>query len=82
MPTKLVPAKLVKKVTCCGALEELESKGPTFCRPMAINITSGGFKCSQWAVSLIKLTKAGNVSKKNGPLVFLNFCPFCGKELE
>jgi hypothetical protein len=32
-------------------------------------------------VHLYKETPSGNISKKGGTTVFLNFCPWCGEQL-
>lgn len=67
---------------CCGILERLGKEYDLpFYRPLMLdqdhNVVAGG-----WSVRLLALTPSGNVSKRSHTTVRLNFCPFCGKELE
>lgn len=69
-----------EEVVCCGLIEEVASKFDLpFERPFLVG--SLDFEVGGWALRLLKLTPAGNISKKGGAFIFLNFCLFCGATL-
>ena len=54
--------------------------GP-FEKPISWNRETGELKVDVWQVKVYKLTKAGNIAKKGGGYLRLNYCPICGEKL-
>lgn len=67
--------------TCCGGLEEMKKRGFPFIQPMVVDMKAGRMTFRAWAIRLPRLTPSGNVSRKSGMNLFLNFCPFCGADI-
>lgn len=66
---------------CCGVFEKLyEEYDLPFDRPILLR--DGQLKVGAWSVRLLKKTPSGRISKKGSASIILNFCPFCGQDLE
>jgi hypothetical protein len=48
---------------------------------MVVDMKAGMMTFHRWVIALPRLTPSGNVSRKSGMNVFLNFCPFCGADI-
>jgi len=70
--------------TCCGVLEKLrDDYDLPFTIPLRLTEELNDIVADEWAIKLTTLTSSGRVSRKHGKpsLVFINYCPFCGKQL-
>ena len=67
---------------CCQMMDEVLEQFPLpFYRPVVINSTTLNLEVASMGVTLYKKGKAGNPIKTGHTVVFLNYCPWCGKKL-
>lgn len=70
------------KATCCGLLEALSQTYPfPFDRPIVFSIAKSSMDALDWAIRMLYRTPNGSISQKVGPIMFISYCPFCGKKL-
>ena len=67
---------------CCEAIEQVMDKfGYPFYVPILINRDSLKMQAgNNPAIKLLKMTPAGNISKKGGSTLIMSYCPLCGTE--
>ena len=66
---------------CCNALKDIsDTYALPFYRPLILNRETKAIEAGGWGIKLLNKTPGGNIAKK-GATVFLNYCPFCGKQL-
>ena len=67
---------------CCEALEETTKKykRPLY-RSIIISQDLSTLSVGEWAIQMYSLTKSGTISRRGRATIFINFCPFCGKQL-
>lgn len=69
-------------MACCKMMEQIMEQFPLpFCYPIVINQTNLDLEVKGLAIKLYKKTQAGNLSKRGSATAFLNYCPWCGKQL-
>jgi len=73
---------MAKQVICCDALKKMRDE-QYFFMPVRIDIKTGMVMTTDtWTIRMPKRTRAGNFSRMKGMTVFLNFCPFCGTDIQ
>lgn len=69
-------------MTCCAALEKvLEEYQYPFYYPVMIDTDTLDMRVGTLSVKLRKETRAGNISKRDGMVVYVTYCPWCGEKL-
>lgn len=70
---------------CCGVFEKITEEGFDFPfeKPLYIDRDAKDLKIGDMAVWLFKKTSSGRISQseKNTMMLYIEFCPFCGKGL-
>lgn len=69
----------------CDCLQQVMDKmgcDLPFEQPLYLEPATHEWKVHKWAVKLMKRTPSGGVSKRGQRMLFLNFCPICGKAFE
>ena len=69
--------------SCCNAMAEVLAKYDLpFEYPIKFRVATGEMTADTLCARLSKKTASGNLSRKGGAWLVVNFCPICGNQLQ